>query len=67
MLTPAGTTDSASLRPRGVACIGLMPVIASQAQLESIHGDDEWLGLDQLATGTRIVADAVARASGLTP
>ena len=67
MLTPAGTTDSASLRPRGVACVGLIPVIADQAQLESIHGDDEWMGLDQLAIGTRIIADAVARASGLTP
>ncbi|MEB3237365.1 MAG: M20/M25/M40 family metallo-hydrolase [Candidatus Sericytochromatia bacterium] len=67
MLTPAGTTDSASLRPLGIACVGLIPVIAAQEQLESIHGDDEWLGVDQLASGTRIVADAVARASGLTP
>ncbi|MEB3298333.1 MAG: M20/M25/M40 family metallo-hydrolase [Candidatus Sericytochromatia bacterium] len=67
MLTPAGTTDSASLRKHGISCIGLIPVVADQDQLETIHGDNEWIGLDQLATGTRIVAEAVARASGVSP
>ncbi|NBP25313.1 MAG: M20/M25/M40 family metallo-hydrolase, partial [Proteobacteria bacterium] len=64
MMTPAGTTDSATLRRLGIACVGLVPVITTQDQLERIHGDDEWIGLDQLALGCRIVQDAVRHACG---
>lgn len=67
ILTPGGSTDSSHLRPKGVKCYGLMPILASSAQLSSIHGDDEHITVAQLAQGTAVVKRALALATGTAP
>lgn len=63
ILTPSGSTDSGLLRPLGVRCYGLIPVVMSAQQLETAHGDDEHISIEQLGRGTRVVMRAVEKAS----
>lgn len=59
ILTPGGSTDSSHLRPQGVRCYGLMPMIATSAQLATMHGDDEHLSLAQLDQGVAVLTRAL--------
>jgi acetylornithine deacetylase/succinyl-diaminopimelate desuccinylase-like protein len=63
VLTPGGGTDSSTFREHGVTAYGLLPSILTQAQVESMHGDNEFITVEQLTRGTRVVVDAVERAS----
>jgi acetylornithine deacetylase/succinyl-diaminopimelate desuccinylase-like protein len=53
-LSPGGT-DSRYFRSRGVTAYGFMPVIISEAELQTMHGTDERISLDNLEMGTRIL------------
>lgn len=61
IMTPGGGTDSAWFRPLGVRCYGCAPILTSPEQIAAIHGDDEYITLDQLARGTEVVTTAVTR------
>lgn len=63
VLTPGGGTDSAAFRALGVAAYGCLPIVATQAQLAGMHGDNEHLTVEQLVRGTRVVTAAVEAAS----
>lgn len=63
ILTPGGGTDSAYFRARGVNALGFMPILATQNQIDAMHGDNESIDLAQLAAGTRVVMRAVALAA----
>jgi acetylornithine deacetylase/succinyl-diaminopimelate desuccinylase-like protein len=63
VLTPGGGTDSAAFRALGVAAYGCLPIVAPQAQLAGMHGDNERLTVEQLVRGTRVVTAAVEAAS----
>lgn len=63
ILTPGGSTDSSHLRPRGVRCYGLMPILATSEQLASMHGDNEYMTVSQLAQGTAVLKRALALAT----
>ncbi|MEB3222694.1 MAG: M20/M25/M40 family metallo-hydrolase [Candidatus Sericytochromatia bacterium] len=65
ILTPGGGTDSAFLRPLGIKALGCLPILASQAQIDTIHGDDEHLTVEQLQRGTEVVYRALVHAAGL--
>lgn len=64
VLTPGGGTDSSTFREHGVTCYGLLPALLSQPQVESMHGHNEYITVEQIVRGTRVVTDAVERAAG---
>ncbi len=63
MLTPGGT-DSRYFRRKGVSAFGLIPIIIDPAELERMHGIDERISVENLALGSRVVADVVKRVCG---
>ncbi len=63
VLTPGGSTDSSYFRLLGARAYGLMPVVAGRAQLDGFHGHNEFITVDQLAAGTRVVLRAIERAA----
>ena len=56
--TPAAT-DSRFFRQRGVKAYGLTPAVLTQADLDTIHGTDERISVENLALGTRIVYETL--------
>lgn len=63
VMTPGGGTDSAFFRQLGIKAYGLMPILATKAQLQSMHGNNEYVTLEQLERGTRVVVKAVEAAA----
>jgi acetylornithine deacetylase/succinyl-diaminopimelate desuccinylase-like protein len=66
MLTPGGT-DSRYFRRKGVPAFGLIPIIIDPDELERMHGIDERISVENLALGSRVVADVVGRVCKSTP
>lgn len=58
MISPA-TTDSRFFRYRGVTAYGLIPVLCTFEDMQSVHGNNEKISIDNLALGTKIVYDFV--------
>ena len=56
--TPVAT-DSRFFRQRGVNAYGLMPAVLTQADVDTIHGKDERISVENLALGTRIVYETL--------
>lgn len=65
ILTPGGGTDSSFFRDRGVQALGCMPILATQPQIDAMHGDDERITRDQLARGTRAMLRVLESAAGV--
>jgi acetylornithine deacetylase/succinyl-diaminopimelate desuccinylase-like protein len=61
----AGFTDCNSFRSRGIVCYGFMPMNLPLAETARVHGRDERIKLDDLASGTvlleELVRDVAAR------
>jgi acetylornithine deacetylase/succinyl-diaminopimelate desuccinylase-like protein len=57
-LSPGGT-DSRYFRTRGITAYGFMPVIISESEIQTIHGIDERISLDNLERGTRILYNVI--------
>jgi acetylornithine deacetylase/succinyl-diaminopimelate desuccinylase-like protein len=58
ILIPYGT-DSNAYRPRGVKSYGFFPALLPADALASMHGDAEFIPLDQLGVAARILFEAV--------
>ncbi|MDP6933321.1 MAG: M20/M25/M40 family metallo-hydrolase [Myxococcota bacterium] len=54
-----GFTDSIYLRQVGVRAYGLVPFMLDAQALGSMHGDDEWVSIDNLESGVRVLFGAV--------
>lgn len=59
-----GGTDSQFFQKRGVDTYGLLPVMVTEADIQSIHGVDERLSVENLMLGTRIVYHTIKRTCG---
>ena len=62
IVTPLQTpvaTDSRFFRARGVKAYGLIPAVLTQDELDTIHGVDERISVDNLRLGVRIALDAI--------
>jgi acetylornithine deacetylase/succinyl-diaminopimelate desuccinylase-like protein len=62
IVTPIQTpvaTDSRLFRAKGVQAYGLLPAILTQKDLNTIHGTDEKISIDNLALGTRIIYETL--------
>lgn len=57
-LSPGGT-DSASFRPLGIHCYGLMPTLCSEQELKTFHGANERIRVKSLTAGTRATFEVV--------
>jgi acetylornithine deacetylase/succinyl-diaminopimelate desuccinylase-like protein len=60
----SGFTDSAPFRRRGVQAYGFDPVVITEAELESIHGIDERLPLEQFRKGLQMYYEVVTELAG---
>lgn len=58
ILIPYGT-DSNAYRPRGVKSYGFFPALLPADALASMHGDAEFIPLDQLGVAARILFEAL--------
>lgn len=56
--TPVGT-DSRYFRAKGAHAYGLLPAILTQADLDTIHGANERISIENLALGTRIIYETL--------
>jgi len=66
MLSP-GFTDSHAFRAAGAEAYGFIPVLLTRDELATIHGHNERISIDNLALGTEILFDVVARLAGPPP
>ena len=62
MLIPYGT-DSNAYRPKGVKSYGFFPAMLPAEALGSMHGDGEFIPVDQLMPAARILFEALRDAS----
>ena len=58
MISP-GTTDSRFFRYRGVTAYGLIPALCTLEDIQSVHGKNEKISVDNLTKGIKIVYDFV--------
>ncbi|MBM3276339.1 MAG: M20/M25/M40 family metallo-hydrolase, partial [Candidatus Sericytochromatia bacterium] len=63
VMTPGGSTDSSYFRELGAKAYGLCPIIAPREQLDGFHGHNEFITVEQLAAGTRVLVRAIAAAA----
>ena len=59
-----GGTDSQFFQAKGVDCYGLIPIMITEKDIQSIHGIDESLSVENLMMGTRIVYRTIKRVCG---
>ena len=59
-----GGTDSQFFQAKGVNTYGLIPVMVTEKDIQSIHGMDESLSVENLMMGTRIVYRTIKRVCG---
>ncbi|MBC8323129.1 MAG: M20/M25/M40 family metallo-hydrolase [Candidatus Marinimicrobia bacterium] len=59
-----GGTDSQFFQEKGVDCYGLIPIMITEKDIQSIHGIDESLSVENLMMGTRIVYRTIKRVCG---
>ncbi len=59
-----GGTDSQFFQAKGVDTYGLLPVMVTEADIQSIHGIDERLSVENLMMGMRIVYHTIKRTCG---
>ncbi len=59
-----GGTDSQFFQAKGVNTYGLLPVMVNEAHIQSIHGIDERISVDNLMMGVRIVYHTIKRSCG---
>ena len=57
-----GGTDSQFFQEKGVDCYGIIPVMVSEDDIQTMHGIDERLSIENLSMGTKIVYKTVKRA-----
>ena len=62
-MSPGGT-DSQYFQSKGVDCYGVIPVLVNEADIQTIHGINERISIQNLMNGCRIVYNTVKRACG---
>ena len=54
-----GGTDSQFFQSKGVNCYGLLPVLVSENDIQTMHGIDERISIENFMLGTRVVYNTV--------
>jgi acetylornithine deacetylase/succinyl-diaminopimelate desuccinylase-like protein len=56
-----GGTDSQFFQAKGVDCYGLIPIIVTEDDIQTMHGIDERLSIANLMMGTKVVYNTTKR------
>jgi acetylornithine deacetylase/succinyl-diaminopimelate desuccinylase-like protein len=63
-LMTSGVTDSAQFRRRGIPAYGFVPVVLTEPELATMHGNDERITLAQLGAGLQMYYAVVTALAG---
>ena len=56
-----GGTDSQFFQSKGVDCYGLLPVLVEEADIQTMHGIDERISIENFMLGNKIVYNTIKR------
>ena len=59
-----GGTDSQFFQAKGVDCYGLLPVLVEEADIQTLHGIDERISIENFMLGNKIVYNTIKRVCG---
>ena len=59
-----GGTDSQFFQSRGVDCYGIVPILVSESDIQTMHGIDERISIENLLLGTKIVYNTIKNSCG---
>ena len=59
-----GGTDSQFFQSKGVNCYGLLPVLVEEADIQTMHGIDERISIENFMLGNKIVYNTIKRVCG---
>lgn len=57
------STDSRCFRKKNITSYGFIPILISEEELQSLHGVNERISLENLEQGTRILYEVISRVS----
>jgi len=56
-----GGTDSQFFQSKGVNCYGLLPILVAEQDIQTMHGIDERISVDNFILGSKIVYNTIKR------
>ena len=56
-----GGTDSQFFQSKGVDCYGLLPVLVEEADIQTMHGIDERISIENFMLGNKIVYNTIKK------
>ena len=56
-----GGTDSQFFQSKGVDCYGLIPIMVTEDDIQTMHGIDERISIDNFMLGTRVVYNTIKK------
>ena len=59
-----GGTDSQFFQSKGVDCYGLLPVLIEEADIQTMHGIDERISIENFMLGNKIVYNTIKKVCG---
>ena len=62
---PIGGTDSQFFQERGVDCYGIVPILISEADIQTIHGIDERISIENFMLGLKISYKTIKNVCGV--
>ena len=60
-----GGTDSQFFQAKGINCYGLLPIMVSESDIQSIHGIDERISIENLMFGLKVVYSTIKEYTNL--
>jgi acetylornithine deacetylase/succinyl-diaminopimelate desuccinylase-like protein len=59
-----GGTDSQFFQEKGVDCYGIIPVLVNESDIQTMHGIDERISIDNYMFGIRVVYESIKKVCG---
>ena len=59
-----GGTDSQFFQSKGVDCYGLIPIMVTEDDIQTMHGIDERISIENFMLGTRVVYNTIKKTCG---
>ena len=59
------STSSQFFQSKGVDCYGILPVLVEEDDIQTMHGIDERLSIDNFMLGIRVVYNTIKRVCAL--
>ena len=59
-----GGTDSQFFQEKGVDCYGIIPVLVDESDIQTMHGIDERISVENYMFGIEVVYNSIKRVCG---